>query len=178
MRHAWVLACGLVATASGWAQNQGLSSPGQAPDAARWQARVEREFEPGLGARVGTPLWLLDLGRPRTLRLLGDYQFNLLRLGDTGGLRLTGGLLLSTRGPALGGGAAEASASNGPVWGSGYAGVGYASGGARGDWGFSADLGLSAFGFGPAAPSAGVHSLGLRDPRPGTVLRLGMSLSF
>ena len=69
----------------------------------------------------------------------------------------------------------SAEALPGPMSGTGYAGVGYSSGGAAGDWGFTADVGLTALRFGAAAGAGGY---GLRDGRPQPLVRLGMSLQF
>jgi hypothetical protein len=167
-------------TPSALAQGAGLNPSAAALSSARWQARLERELQPAaaLAARAGTPLWLL--GQPaQNLRLLGDVQFTALRLGATGGLRLTGGLLLNQHMPASGRLGSDATAG---AWsGSGYAGFGYASGSASGDWGFSADLGLTGLRFGEAGASALSQTQGLRDLRDARlqpVLRLGVNLSF
>lgn len=160
------------------AQGRGLTPGHDGLGPTRWQARFERDTLPtaALAARASTPLWLL--GEPaRNLRLLGDYQSDLLRLGPAGGLRLTGGVLISLQPAGAGRPAADAAAL---MWsGSGYAGVGYSSAGAAGDWGFSADLGLTAWRFGsPSGPTGAGQAPSLRDMRLQPQLRLGMSLSF
>ena len=90
---AW-LAC--TGAGSVLAQDRGLSARPDALGGASWQARFERDAPSPLAMRH-----LLALGSPalpaQSLRLLGDYQFNALRLGDTGGLRLTGGLLVNIK---------------------------------------------------------------------------------
>ena len=122
------------------AQNAGLTAPANALGGAFWQARVERDSRL-LSAVPGT--LALTLPATQSLRLLGDYQFSSLRLGNTGGLRLTGGVLINLR--ALSGTTPNASTGDGSS-ALPYAGVGYASASARGEWGFSADLGLAAQG--------------------------------
>ena len=159
------------------AQDHGLKARQAAADqpAPSWQARLERDSRP-LTSRVGTPLWLWAQGG-QDLRLLGDYQFSSLQLGQTGGLRLTGGLLLQLRHSGAPG---DASAPTSLQSGSGYAGVGYASGSASGDWGFSADLGLRGPAFGPGRANTARLGLGQAGPdlRTQPLLRLGMHLAF
>ena len=134
-------------------------------------ARFERDASPL--PLPGLSSWLLPNAAPQALRLLGDYQFSTLRLGDTGGLRLTGGLLLNQR---IGGnGAAPGAIQSAQP----YAGVGYASGSLDGRWGFSADLGLAGNGLGPLRLDRQAGGLGIDgQPRLGPLLRLGMTLSF
>ena len=172
MRKTMLLLCSLGATLAApcGAQDQGLTAPGGGLGGPTWQARFEADALPLLAYRgIAAPL---QAGNQQTLRLLGDYRLDTLRLGQTGGLRLTGGLLLQWRQT----GSSPATDLRGTLP---YAGVGYSSGDARGQWGFSADLGL-------AAPGLG----GLRAERPlgsgstdsGTrllpMLRLGMNLAF
>jgi hypothetical protein len=105
------------------------------PDAlgARWGARIELDLAPVLAP------WALTapvLGQARrTTFLMGDYHLDALRFGNTG-VRLTSGLLLNQR---MVPSAQSESRSTWP-----YLGIGYAGAGARGDWGFSADVGLAA----------------------------------
>lgn len=153
------------------AQMHGLTAPPDALGGPVWQARFERDTSalplPGLST------WLLPTASPRALRLLGDYQFSTLRLGDTGGLRLTGGLLLNQRAGHGGTGLGVIQSAQ-P-----YAGVGYASGSLDGRWGFSADLGLAGHGLGPLRLARPAGALGADgQPRLGPLLRLGMTLSF
>jgi hypothetical protein len=142
---------------------------------ARWQARLERDSA-ALPAR-DTALTPLLAATPQTLRLMGDYQLDTLRLGDTGGLRLTGGVLINLR-------SALTQAAVDPLPTLPYAGIGYASGNLSGSWGFSADVGLTASGLGVSLGnrSGGVLGLGmdggLRDLRLQPVVRLGMNLAF
>jgi len=175
MKRVLLLSLGLALASplTGWAQNRGLSASPEQLAGPRWQARLERDLAP-LAAGPATPLWLLGAPASPTLRLFGDYQSSLLRLGATGGLRLTGGLLLNLR-PASGTGAAAPAdiGAPGTLSGTGYAGIGYSSGGAAGDWGFTADVGLTALRFGQAAAGPG-----LRDGRAQPLVRLGMNLQF
>jgi hypothetical protein len=161
-----------LATAFGTqAQTRGLNARPDALGGPVWQTRFERDTSalplPGLSS------WLLPAATPQALRLLGDYQFSTLRLGETGGLRLTGGLLLNQR-------IGSASTLPGAIQSAQpYAGVGYASGSLDGRWGFSADLGLAGNGLGPWRPDRSASALGADGPpRLGSVLRLGMTLAF
>lgn len=152
------------------AQTRGLTARADALGGPVWQARFERDASalplPGLST------WLLPAAAPQALRLLGDYQFSTLRLGETGGLRLTGGLLLNQRSGATTPASVIQSAQP-------YAGVGYASGSLDGRWGFSADLGLAGNGLGPLRLDRPASGLGIDgQPRLGPLLRLGMTLSF
>lgn len=186
MRTALCLICTLGLAAPLAAQERGLTAPANALTAPRLQARLELD-QPLLMLRATQPLSATAMSGAQTLRLLGDYQFSTLRLGDTGGLRLTGGLLINLRPASLAGnlgGATDASAGQ-ALSGTGYAGVGYASGSARADggWGFSADLGLAAQGFGNAplgrASNAGftLEAAG-RDLRLQPMIRLGVNMAF
>lgn len=153
------------------AQTRGLTATADALGGPVWQARFERDASalplPGLST------WLLPAAAPQAVRLLGDYQFSTLRLGETGGLRLTGGLLLNQRIGSTGTlpGAIQSAQP--------YAGVGYASGSLNGRWGFSADLGLAGNDLGSLRLDRQAGSLGIDgQPRLGPLLRLGMTLSF
>ena len=167
-----LLAAAVAATTATWAQTRGLVPAPDALGGPVWQARFERDASP-LPAVRNLDTWLVTAGSSHNLRLLGDYQFSTLRLGDTGGLRLTGGLLLNLRltGPGL---LTSASVNAQP-----YAGVGYASGSLDGRWGFSADLGLAANGLGPQRLDRPAGSLGADSlPRLLPMVRLGMTLAF
>ena len=153
-------------------QAQGLKPAPDALGGPHWQARFERDDFSLLPKRNLTVLLLPD-GQVQSLRLLGDYQFSALRLGDTGGLRLTGGLLINLR----------SSTTSQPLLDAAqalpYAGVGYAGGALNGIWGFSADLGLTAQGLGPGRLD---RLLGLSAADGGLrlqpMLRLGVNLAF
>ena len=107
--------------------------------------------------------------------MFGDYQFSSLRLGDTGGLRLTGGLLINLRtGLSIGSSADNATALP-------YAGIGYSSGSNRGEWGFSADLGLAAPGLASWRLDRLIGGGGLTVDgaiRLQPMVRLGMNVAF
>ena len=155
------------------AQERGLTARADALGGASWQSRFERDAPSALASRTA-----MALGSPsapaQSLRLLGDYQFSALRLGDTGGLRLTGGVLinLKTTGSAL------PDANNGALP---YAGIGYSSASLRGDWGFSADLGLAAPGLSSARIDRLFNSAAAAAETPQRLLpmiRLGMNVAF
>lgn len=120
----------LLAATLGNAQAEGLTPPTGL--AATW------------GLRLSLPS--VDLGRsvfdaPRTLvaaRLYRDYYLGAPRLGEAGGARLTGGLLLGSRSRPLAADAPDAL----QAWP--YVGVGYSGASSRNGWGFNADLGLAA----------------------------------
>ena len=158
------------------AQDRGLTAQADALGGPSWQARFERDAVSLLPAGGATAL-LLPVNQAQTLRLLGDYQFNALRLGNTGGLRLTGGLLINLRQNNTLGLLVNDSSNAQP-----YAGIGYASAGARGDWGFSADLGLAAQGLGSLRLDrlvTGGNGLSVDGSlRLLPVVRLGMNLAF
>jgi len=156
-----------------WAQAQtrGLTAAPDALGGPVWQARFERDAS-ALPPLRGLSTWLAPTSAPQSLRVLGDYQFSTLRLGETGGLRLTGGLLLNLRQSSTGM-LTSASLSAQP-----YAGVGYASGSVDGRWGFSADLGLAANGLGPLRLDRTAALGGDNLPRLLPMVRLGMTLAF
>ncbi len=166
-------AAALLGAATGAAaQNNGLTAAPDALGGPVWQARFERDAS-ALPPLRGLSTWLAPVSPQHSLRLLGDYQFSALRLGDTGGLRLTGGLLINLR-QATPGLLTSANLSAQP-----YAGVGYASGSVDGRWGFSADLGLAAQGLGPLRQDRGGASLAADAlPRLLPMVRLGVTLAF
>lgn len=167
-------AAAAAATMTPWAQAQtrGLTAAPDALGGPVWQARFEHDAG-ALPPVRGLATWLAPTGNPHSLRLLGDYQFSALRLGETGGLRLTGGLMINLRQSATG------LLTSGSLSAQPYAGVGYASGSLDGSWGFSADLGLAAAStaalrFDRPTPIQGADGL----PRLLPMVRLGMTLSF
>ena len=173
MRKICLLLAGLMALmGTAAAQTQGLTPSPLALGGPFWQARFERDDFSLLPKPKLTAVLLQD-GHVQRLNLLGDYQFSALRLGATGGLRLTGGLLINLR----------ASTASQPLLDAAqtlpYAGVGYAGGDLTGLWGFSADLGLTAQGLGPARLD---RLLGLSAADGGLrlqpMLRLGVNLAF
>ena len=156
------------------AQDRGLTARVDALGGASWQSRFERDTPSALALRA--PLALGSPGLPaQSLRLLGDYQFSTLRLGDTGGLRLTGGVLITLKPPL----SALPDANNGALP---YAGIGYSSASQRGDWGFSADLGLAAPGLSSARIDRLFNSTAAAaadaQPRLLPMIRLGMNVAF
>jgi hypothetical protein len=159
------------------AQDRGLALAADALGGPHWQARFERDSVTSLLPASGVTALLMPVATSQTLRLLGDYQFSALRLGATGGLRLSGGVLLNLRQASGLGLLAGEGGSAQP-----YAGIGYASAGQRGDWGFSADVGLAAQGLGGLRldrlfnGGTGLSVDGSLRLLP--VVRLGMSLAF
>ncbi|NRF66656.1 hypothetical protein HLB44_06640 [Aquincola sp. S2] len=132
MRSTLVLALSLFA-AHAQAAGNGLTASPDALGAGRWQARIEVETTTLYGNWAGQPLGQSSV--VQMTRLLGDYHLDTLKFGQTSGLRLTSGLLLNPRSNLLGGEPRG-------TWP--YFGIGYAGTGMRGDWGFSADVGLAA----------------------------------
>ncbi len=177
-RISWALPC-LAALLAGPApaQDRGLALTADALGGARWQARFEHDAWPRSGQERS--LWL-PVEPTQTLRLLGDYPFNRLRLGDTGGLRLTAGLLVNLRPASTPAMLAIDDSTALP-----YAGIGWAGGsplGTWGTWGISADLGLSAQGLGSLRLNRllnGGSGLSVDGaPRLLPMVRLGMNLAF
>lgn len=172
------LGCGVIGAAtSAFAQDRGLVTSEHALGGPTWQSRFERDIGGSwLPVQGAGTLWL-PTQQPQTLRLFGDYQFSTLRLGDTGGLRLTGGLLVNLRASGPLGLAATDLGSPLP-----YAGVGYASGSQQGAWGFSADLGLTAQGLGSLRLDRWLNGSGSLSTdgslRLQPMIRLGMNLAF
>ncbi len=177
MRWTLALVLGLSALPA-FSAGSGLTAPPEALSQSRWHARIEVDTEPlygpSFGPSAGQPLG--QSSAVQMTRFLGDYHLDTLKFGQTSGLRLTSGLLLNQRASAL---SVDNSRNAWP-----YLGIGYAGTGQRGDWGFSADLGLAAqnpgavgqlgrafngdMGFGDA----------LRELRLQPVVRLGVSYKF
>jgi hypothetical protein len=165
-------------SASAPAQDRGLALTADALGGAQWQTRFEHDSLPTLDQ--GRSLWLPPTQaqpQPQALRLLGDYQFNRLRLGNTGGLRLTGGLLVNLRAASTPTLLVVDDSTALP-----YAGIGWAGGSPQGAWGFSADLGLAAQGLGSLRLDRlfnGGTGLSVDGaPRLLPMVRLGMNLAF
>jgi hypothetical protein len=152
----------------------GLTPSSAALSLPRWQARMEFE---STALRADWAVFGLGAGASQqTAALFGDYRLDALRFGQTGGLRLTSGLLLSQRT-----GAFAADPDSRSAWP--YLGIGYSGNGARGDWGFSADIGLAAQSLGATVRLGRVFqgaSVGdaVRDLRLQPVVRFGMTYSF
>ena len=162
-----VLAAPLVALGDGLTPSTSSLSP------SRWQSRME--FSTSMNRADWAPF---GLGSSlQTASLFSDYRLGALQLGQTGGLRLTSGLLLSQRTQNVAGEGESRTA-----WP--YFGVGYSSGSAAGEWGFSADLGMAAQSLGATARLSRLLGGGLslsdavRDLRLQPVVRLGVNYSF
>ncbi len=169
-------------TGAAIAGGNGLMAPRDVLESPHWQARFEIDQPLPLGTSLATN-WALG-SAPLTGRLLGEYRLDSLRFGHAGGLSLTSGVLLSLRYPStVGLGAVPGFGSDSASTAQPYAGIGYSGGGARGDWGFSAEFGLAAQN--PSAAGqfgrmfSGV-SFGdtVRDLRLQPMIRLGMNYAF
>ncbi len=176
-----VAATCLLSTGLAQAAGNGLVAPANALASSRWQPRLEVDSPGSLLRSLGTH-WSFAV-QASAARLLSDYRLDTPRLGSQalpGGLRLTSGLLLAQRSyvNAFGAGNAADTALAQP-----YAGIGYSDSSQRGDWGFSADLGLSAQNPGAALQLGRMFSgasLGdtVRELRLQPMVRLGMNYSF
>ncbi|MCW5656264.1 MAG: hypothetical protein KIT60_01055 [Burkholderiaceae bacterium] len=170
------------------------------PERLSWpalRARVQLSTEP-LASTAAT--FESAALRPRSAAVFGDYYLSRPFFGNTGGVRLTSGVVAGPRGAVFGPGQATApspfgfsSASRGPgstfadASGEGmqtlpYLGIGYSGSSLRGGWGFSADLGLTAQNGGNRRLSRTVMSQTLddtlRELRFTPVLQLGVSYRF
>jgi hypothetical protein len=138
--------------------------------------------------------------RPRSAALFGDYYVSRPFFGNSGGMRLTSGVVTGPRGAIFGPGQATApamfgfsSASRGAGSALGdangeatqtlpYLGIGYSGSSLRGGLSFSADLGLTAQNNGSQRLTRAVMSQSLddtlRELRFTPVLQLGMSYRF
>lgn len=156
----------------------GLALPADALVRSNWQARFEFDQPSMLARSLGTP-WALGQ-TPLTGRLLSDYRIDTLRFGQTGGFKLTSGVLVNLRAVSTGGLVFNNDAAS---VAQPYAGIGYSGSGERGDWAFSAELGLAAQNPGAAAHFGRMFngvSLGdtVRDLRLQPMFRLGMNYAF
>jgi hypothetical protein len=173
MRWTLALVLGLSAMPAFSAGN-GLTAPPEALSQARWHARIVVDSSPAYGQLVGQPLGQSSI--VRMTRFLGDYHLDTLKFGQTSGLRLTSGVLLNPRSTAPG------VDNNRSAWP--YLGIGYAGTGLKGDWGFSADVGLAAQNpgavgqLGRAFNGDMAFSDALRELRLQPVVRLGVSYKF
>ena len=176
-RFLWVLSClAALIAAPALAQDRGLALTADALGGAQWQSRFEHDRQPFVGR--DRSLWLQAAqAPPQVLRLLGDYQFNRLRLGETGGLRLTAGLLVNLRPPST-----SATLTIDDSTALPYAGIGWAGGSSLGTWGISADLGLAAQGLRSLRLDRlfnGGNGFSVNGaPRLLPIMRLGMHLAF
>lgn len=173
MRWTLALVLGLSALPAFSAGN-GLTAPPEALGQARWHARIEVDSAPVYSQWAGQPLG--QASGVQMTRFLGDYHLDTLKFGQTSGLRLTSGVLLNQRASAL----SVDNARN--AWP--YLGIGYAGTGLKGDWGFSADVGLAAQNPGAVGQLGrafnGDMGFGdvLRELRLQPVVRLGVSYKF
>lgn len=171
MRLTLVLVLGLSAFQAHAAGNGLVASP-EALGGGRWQARVEIDTVPVYGHWAGQPLGQASV--VQMTRLLSDYHLDTLKFGQTSGLRLTSGVLLNSRSPMAG--------EHRGAWP--YVGIGYAGMGLKGDWGFSADVGLAAQNPGAVGQFGRVFNGdmtlndALRELRLQPVVRLGVSYKF
>jgi len=184
------------AAAASAGEGNGLTVNAEQLGWPQWRARLELGAEPAPAAIGGDALL-----RPRSAAVFGDYYMARPYFGHTGGLRVTGGLMMGVRGALLGPGLVPATGAMSAIapsrrlagWnsidGTGdtvtawpYLGIGYSDSSAQGGLSFSADLGLAMPGQGMlrAARSLGSQSLddALRDLRLTPVLQLGVSYRF
>lgn len=193
-----VVSSALTAAAAAVAGNgQGLSIDADRFAWPQFQARLQMATEPlspQLASFEGASL------RPRSAALFGDYYVTRPYLGQTGGLRVTSGVVSGVRGAVIGPGQATPPGTFGfssqarsslavPMIDPGsdtltwpYLGIGYSDTSLRGGWGFSADLGLAAQSFGLSRAARSLSTLSLddmvRDMRLTPVLQLGVSYRF
>jgi hypothetical protein len=202
----WRLAC--VMAAAGVAAGPVLSAgPGLAvagEDFAwpRWQARLQLFSESAPSTSLLGSGAALGMAPTRSAAVFGDVFLSRPWFGETGGARVTSGLLVGPRGAVLSPGVTSGSAPNGVVGYLGqtpgaapgladpaadstltwpYLGVGYSGSSLRYGLNFSADLGLAAQN--PGAIRLGrVGSAGLdefaRELKLMPVLQLGVSYRF
>jgi hypothetical protein len=169
------------------------------PERLSWpslQARLQLSTEalaPSLGSFDSVTL------RPRSAALFGDYYVSRPYFGNTGGMRLTSGVVTGPRGAVFGPGQATAPGpfgislaprGAGPSFadnGEGtqtlpYLGIGYSGSSLRGGLSFSADLGLTAQNSGNQrlVRSMTTQTLDdtLRELRFTPVVQLGVSYRF
>lgn len=172
------------------------------PEQLAWpvlQARLQLSTAPvvpALGSIDGVAL------RPRSAALFGDYYVSRPFFGNTGGMRLTSGVVAGPRGAVFGPAQTTApgllgfsAVSRSSLVGSTFAevngettqtlpylGIGYSGSSLRGGWGFSADLGLTPQNGGGQRLMRSLMSQSLddtlRELRLTPVLQLGVSYRF
>lgn len=174
MRTAITLTATLLIAASAVAGGEGLVAPSSPLGSQRWQARVEVDSMPlAIGGNTGAAFG--SAGGVQTTRLLGEYRLDALRFGQTSGLKLTSGLVVSQRSPFAGADARS-------TWP--YLGLGYSGSAAHGDFSFSADVGLAAQSLGATVRLGRVLNGGLtvddavRGMQLQPMVRLGVNYSF
>lgn len=174
--RAWIpVLTAMAAALPAAAAADGLVVPPTVTGLSRWQTRLEVEtfvVQPALGpSNLGaSQVW-------QSARLFSDYHLDTLKFGQTSGLKLTSGLLLTQRE------AGWAFDSDGrTAWP--YLGLGYSGASAHGDWGFNADVGMAAQSLGATVRLGRAFGGGLsmsdalRDLRLQPVVRLGVTYSF
>lgn len=187
MSHRSSLALALLLCALPWSAGAdglaipagGLGGPGVGQGWGQgWQARLALDSTLPRSDAQAFALGPVASGL-QTARLLGDYRLDTLRFGQTDGLRLTSGLLLNQRLGPLG---TDTDARN--AWPYLGLGLGLSGNGARGDWGFQADVGMASQSVGATVRLGRVLNGGLsvgdawRELRLQPVVRLGMNYSF
>jgi hypothetical protein len=170
------------------------------PERLSWpslQARLQLSTEPLAPSFAAFDSAAL---RPRSAALFGDYYVSRPFFGNTGGMRLTSGVVTGPRGAVFGPGQATAAGSfgfssasrnagAGLVDNNGestqtlpYLGIGYSGSSLRGSFSFSADLGLTAQNSGNQRLVRSVMSQTLddtlRELRFTPVLQFGVSYRF
>jgi hypothetical protein len=193
----WGSVIGLAVTSASATDGRGLVVD---PDRLSWptlQARVLLSTEPlpSPSSIEGASL------RPRSAALFGDYYVSRPFFGNSGGMRLTSGLVTGPRGAVFGPGQATTPgpfgfgtvsrglAGSTPADANGdgtqtlpYVGIGYSGSSLRGGWGFSADLGVAAQNSGNQRLMRSLMSQSLddtlRELRFTPVLQLGVSYRF
>lgn len=199
----WFLGCLLSVAIGGAVANDGHGRGLIVdPEQLAWpalQGRLHLSTEPLPSAVGGIDAVAV---RPRSAALFGDYYVSRPFFGNTGGMRLTSGVVTGPRGAVFGPGQATppgpfafGAVSRGGVAGSTlpdvngestqtlpYLGIGYSGSSMRGGWGFSADLGLTAQNTGSQRLIKAVMSQSiddtLRELRLTPVLQLGVSYRF
>lgn len=196
-----VVAGWLVAGLSHAAAGQGLAVD---PDGLgpRWQARLQLTADAAPAMSLNDQLRHFGPSRTRSAAVFGDYYLAQPWFGESGGLRITSGLVTGQRGAVLGpsavaqldsnvsasitrlaghapGGSDNPSEAN-QTWP--YLGIGYSGSSLRGGWGFSADLGLAAqnpsvIRLGRMTVTAGFDDW-VREMRLTPLVQLGVSYKF
>ncbi len=98
MVAAWIVGIG----ANAWGAGQGLTVPADQPSWPRWQARVQLNSDAIATTSLTEQIQAFTAPRTRSAALFGDYFLANPWIGETGGLRLTSGLLVGQRGALLG----------------------------------------------------------------------------
>lgn len=202
----WCLACAMaaagVATSPAMGAGPGLAVSAEELTWPRWQARLQLVSESAPSTSLVGTVTTLGLAPTRSAAVFGDVFVSRPWFGETGGARVTSGLLVGPRGAVFSPGVTSGAVLNGvagylsqmpgaaPGMGDPaadgtltwpYLGVGYSGSSLRYGLNFSADLGLAAQN--PGAIRFGrVGSAGLdefaRELRLMPVIQLGVSYRF